>query len=129
MTITKGAGRTTGLLAASLLVASGLAGCGSGETTAACTKVQAATAEITSKGVSLISNPKALKAAYDESAMKIRAAAKGTDIADESEQVAVAMEKLGKQVSDLASNPGATLPQLDTSAMNNAGLALHQACS
>lgn len=124
---TTGARRATGLLTASLLTAAGVAGCGSAETTAACTKIEAEIAAIGSK--TSVTDPKVLKETYDGTALKIREIAEGTEVADETEQVASAMEKLGTQVSGFAANPSTKMPQLDTAGLTSAGTVLQKACS
>ena len=128
MTITTTAWHSAGL-AVTLLVAAGLSGCGGGDTQAACTRVQAEIANITSQGMVNVSDPKSLKKVYDDGAVQLREMAKGTDIADETENVAVAMERIGQQVADFAANPGTTMPQLDSAGLTSAGVALKNACS
>src|SRR5512144_609728 len=129
MTNTTRSRRAAGLLAAALLVAAGASGCGSADTTAACDKVQAELSSISSQGMAHTTDPKGMKQAYDDGATKLRQIAKGTDIEDETEQVALALEKLGQQVSDFAAHPSTTMPQLDTASLTSAGTALKNACT
>jgi hypothetical protein len=121
------ASRATGVLAASLLVAAATSGCGSAASKVACGRITADLAAVGSQGAG--TDPKALKASYESAAAKIRDHAQGTDVADEAEQVAVAMEKLGSQVSGFAANPSTRTPQLDTASLTRAGTLLQNACS
>ena len=98
---------------------------------AALVQVRGSGLELTAnfQGMVSVSDPKSLKKVYDDGAAQLREMAKGTDIADETENVAVAMERIGQQVADFAANPGTTMPQLDSAGLTSAGVALKNACS
>jgi hypothetical protein len=128
MGITTAARRAAGLVAVSLLVAAGASGCGSGETKVACAKVVEQFNSINTQAVSKGADVQAMKKVYDDGAATLREIAKGTDIQDETEQAAAALERLGKQLADFAAKPSATMPQVDTKSLVDAGAALQNAC-
>jgi hypothetical protein len=121
--------RLAGVLAAGLFVTSGLVGCGSSETQAACTKVQGQLSSVLSQGVTNAKDPKKLEEIYVDGAAKMREFAKGTDIVDETDAVAAALQKLGHQVSEFVANPSAGMPDLSSPELTKAGAALQKACS
>jgi hypothetical protein len=112
---------------APVLLAVAVTGCSSGATGEACTKVQSELSTITADGMKAIGDPAKLKAVYGDGADRLRELAKGTDIADETEKVAVALEGLGQQVADAAA--GSAVPQVDQTPLTQAGMALSKACT
>jgi len=125
---------TTRLRAACLLAAvttvTGLAGCGaSGDTKAACTKVQNEIAQFNAGSMKNINDPAAMKTDYDNFAARIRADAKGTDIEAEAGAVATSFEKLAQQVADFSANPSTTMPNLNSADVIAAGTALKKKCT
>jgi len=129
MGITVQVRRVAGLVAASLLVVGGVSGCASSvDTKVACGKVLAVLNSISTEAMSKSGDVQAMKKVYDDGAVKIREAAKGSSIQADAEKSAAALETLGQQVSDLVKNPSVTPPQLDTKSLVDAGVALRNAC-
>ncbi|MFC7547668.1 hypothetical protein [Plantactinospora sp. GCM10030261] len=96
--------------------------CGGGDTKAACDSIQQEMTNITSTGMQQTSDPAALSKTYSDGAEKIRGYGKdaGGDVEDAANDIAAAMEDLGKKAS------AGQMP--DAQALGNAGIKLKNAC-
>lgn len=101
------------------------AACGGTDTKAACDAIQTEMKNVTSTTMQQISDPQAMAKTYTDGAVKIREAGKngGGDVASAANDIAAAMENLGKHVAS-----GST-DQPDTAPLTNAGAKLQKACT
>ena len=99
-------------------------GCG-GDSKAACDKIQAEIQNVSTAGMKQISDPQAVEKTYQDGAAKIRAEGKtaGGDVEAAANDVAAALEDLGKQVGARSTKAP------DQAPLTNAGIKLKAACS
>lgn len=113
------------LSTAVLAVVTATAGCGGGDSKAACDAITAELTNVTSAGMRQISDPQGLAKTYNDGAAKVRSegAKAGGDVQGAADSLATAMEELGRTV-------GAGSGQIpDGAALTNASIKVKQACS
>ncbi len=123
--------RFAGVCTVSAALTLSAAACGSGNKSAACTKLQKSIADISRKGLTQVSDPNGLAATYSSGANSVRQEGKDSGdgkVEKAANDVASALDSLGQQVKSISSS-GSTIPQMpDTAPLTNAGVELKSAC-